>query len=153
MPSGSLGVVFTLNDAESFWSALSDGAAGTAWLHAVWSVRGLPRHLYIQKIYAERWIRPRYSSRFPFIRFRDRARALAPASGRRRRLDGAIEADFLLSDAPEPGSPLTPTIRFMDQLGRRHRVSCTFMWRGAEDTTLTDAVQWSLGQAMTESES
>ena len=79
--------------------------------------QGLPRHLYIQKIYAERWIRPRYSSRFPFIRFRDRARALAPASGRRRRLDGAIEADFLLSDAPEPGSPLTPTICLVDQLG------------------------------------
>ena len=145
-------VVFTLREAESFWSAVPDGSAAQTWVHGVWSVSGLPHHIYVQKVYLERWIRPQYGIRFPFIRFRERVRALEPPSGRRRRLDGAFEADFLLSDRAERGSPLTPTIHFMDQVGRSHRVSCTFAWRGGEDMALTEDVRWSLGHPVTQAD-
>src|ERR1044071_1681727 len=100
--TGSTDVVFTLNDAESFWSgpALHRSGSPLTWVHGVWSVSGLPRHLYIQKVYLTRSIPLRYRKRFPFIEFRERVRATAPPCGRQRRADGAIEADFFLPDAP-----------------------------------------------------
>src|SRR5690349_8636499 len=112
--AGARGIVFTLNDSESFWSdqASLQGGSPRAWVHGVWSVAGLPAHLYIQKLYLTRWVAPRYSTRFPFVQFRQRVRAIEPVSGRRRRPDGAIEADFFLPNAPARDRLLTSTILF-----------------------------------------
>jgi hypothetical protein len=113
---------------ESFWC----DRAGRSWIHGVWSVWGLPPHIVIEKIYAQRFA-PRRRPEFPFVRFWQRTKAPDYGrAGQRLRGSGRIEADFVLPAPVWPRYHLKVTITFVDQVNRRYRARCVFVRRDAE---------------------
>jgi hypothetical protein len=98
----------------------------------VWSLNAYGHHVSVEKIYLQR-IAVRSCTRFPFIRVLQRVR---PTLGHRRRVDGKIEADFILVGTTPPGTRLDATIVVVDQLNRRYRVHHEFVWRGIEAVAL-----------------
>jgi hypothetical protein len=126
-------VVFAMHDDESYWC----DRAGRLCIHGVWSVEGLPSHIAIENVYAQRPAL-RWRRGFPFVRLRQRARAIEYGGARRRlRGSGRIEADFILPPRGRPQGQLNVTVTFVDQVNRRYRARCAFEWRGAESPAHT----------------
>jgi hypothetical protein len=118
-------------DDESFWSEWTTPAGRYTWVRGVWSLTAYDRRVAVAQIYLQR-LDVRFRSRFPFFRVWQR---VPPTPIHRRRLDGNIEADFVLDGITAPGSPFDATIVVVDQLNRRFLLRYEFTWRGGDVVT------------------
>ena len=118
-------VSFVMVDDESFWSEWTTPSGTYTRVRGVWSLTAYDRRVAVAQVHLQR-LDVRARSRFPFFRVWQR---VPPTPIHRRRLDGNVEADFILDGVTTPDPHFGATIVVVDQLNRRFLMRYEFAWR------------------------